>query len=261
MQKTPTDEIERLLLELKDDRRDVRSRAAYELGKHNDPRVILPLVAALSDNDKFVRSWAAGALGKAGPTAVGPLRTVLDGEDGSAAYYAAQALADLDDLRAVPRLAEAVKQGDWDIRSSAASALLKLGDAETLPERVLADTGLNPGQRLEILTSLRDVAHSDDEVQIHYAVPDITQLCAERLQSSDKNVRAGVKETLEALRTAQQRFEPAPTPEGVAEPLIDAPVSPQTVPSAESLAAAPPVNEPTTPDKPKRSLLSRLLGR
>jgi hypothetical protein len=255
MQKSPSDEIERLLLDLKDDRRDIRSLAAYELGKHNDPRAVMPLVTALSDNDKFVRSWAAGALGKAGAAAVEPLLIVLEGSDAAIGYYAALALGEIGDLRAVPMLAQAIQKGDYDIRPSAANALNLLGDAAALPDRVLADASLTPMQRLRILDSLQDVAHTGEELNVHYTIPDVVAFCTERLQSEDASIRAGAKETLEAVRSSRPEVAAAvQSPQPDARSPLSATVAESSVPELEPLAAP-------DPGTRKRSLWSRLLGR
>jgi HEAT repeat protein len=246
LNKIEPDAIERLILELKDDRRDVRSRAAYELGKHSDPRAIAPLIAALADNDKFVRSWSAGALGKAGSAAVAPLLAVLDGNDPSVAYYAALALGEIGDLRAVPVLVKALREGDYDIRPSAAGVLAGLGDQETLSAKVVSDSSLDAETRVSILRSLRDVNYADDEQKVRYCIPDVGELCREWLHSEDARVRSGAAEALAAMETPQApESQPALTEADTA-PLPAAPSAPAPAPQA---------------DPPKRSLWSRLTGR
>jgi HEAT repeat protein len=249
------DEVGRLILDLQDDRRDIRSRAAYELGKHRDPRTVKPLVAALSDNDKFVRSWAAGALAKTGPKAVEPLLTVLEGPDATASYYAALALGELGDLRAIPMLAAAIRSGDWDIRPSAASALKSFGDGDSLPNRILADPDLTPRWRAEILLALCDVSHSDDEVQVRYHIPDLDAFCKEQSKSVDEKTRSGAVETLQALAA---RPGPETKPERAAEPPPDAPQPAPTEPAAQA-AKLPDVANPAPESRP--SLWDRLLGK
>jgi hypothetical protein len=250
LDKIEPDAIERLILELKDDRRDVRSRAAYELGKHSDPRAIVPLIGALSDNDKFVRSWAAGALGKAGPAAVDPLLAVLHANDAAVAYYAALALGEIGDLRAVPVLVKALSEGDYDIRPSAAGVLVGLGDETTLPARVLADPSLDATTREQILRSLRNVSYADDELKVRYSLPDVGELCRECLQSEDAAVRSGAEEVLEIMEssTIPEPQPPAEEPQPASQPF--------TQPEKE------PVHAPETKEgSPKRSLWSRLTGR
>ena len=274
MEKPAPDEIERLLLELKDDRRDVRSRAAYELGKHSDPRTIPPLISALSDTDKFVRSWAAGALGKAGSAAIAPLLTVIAGGDIVAGYYSALALGELGDLRAVPTLVRAIREGDYDIRPSAAGVLAKLGDAATLPDRVLSDTSLSPKDRIELLDSVRGLVYADEEVQLDYALPGLEQLCTERLRSTDDGVRAGAEETLETVRTAASEqtatVEPPVAAPASAANALESPTDSATPlptstgglpePSPAKPAPADPRPEPREDERPRPGFWSKLLG-
>ncbi len=268
MEKPAQDEIERLISEMKDDRRDVRSRAAYELGKHQDPRTLAPLVSALSDNDKFVRSWAAGALAKAGPPAIPPLLSALETPDPTVGYYAALALGELGDLRAVPLLAKALRDGDWDIRSSAASALAGLGDPSTLPDRILTEDSITGADRAKILASLGDVSYTDDQVQIHYSIPNVSEFCRQRSQSEDGTIRMGAVEALQALENAPRpdagqreagALEAADLPPEAPGPAQPVGSSQASVEPAKDAAAAAPAAQDT--EKPKRSLWDRLTGR
>jgi HEAT repeat protein len=257
------DEIDRLLTELKDDRRDVRSRAAYELGKHRDLRTVMPLIAALSDNDKFVRSWAAGALGKAGPPAVAPLLQVLDDPDAAIATAAALALAEIGDLRGVPLLTRALTEADWDVRPSAAAALASLGDADTLPDRVLSDPALSAADRLRILTAIADVAYTDDALQIRYRIPDLNEFCMDRSQAPDERLRGGAIQVLQALASSFEPptgVSPAQGPESAAPPPGSDMASPE--PSGRHPANdSPEPDAASASDGPRRSLWDKLRGR
>lgn len=265
MDKTAEDEIERLILELKDDRRDVRSRAAYELGKHNDPRTVAPLIAALSDNDKFVRSWSAGALAKAGPSAIAPLVDALDTPDPAVGYYVALALGELGDLRAIPLLAQALHEGDWDVRPSAACTLANLGDSSTLPDRIVTEPGLSGADRAKILASLREVNYTDDQVQIHLSIPDVSEFCRQRSQSADDAIRMGAVETLQALGTSVQpdaaNAHPAHTEPSAQTASRSQPPVAEPEPAAERKASETPRTAVQEAEKPKRSLWDRLTGR
>jgi len=250
-----TDEIECLLQQLKDDRRDVRSKAAYELGKHPDPRTLEPLVAALCDNDKFVRSWAAGALGKAGSSAIDPLLRVLEMPDASVCYYAALALAELGDMRAIPTLSRALREGDWDIRPSAAQALAGFGDPESLPDRVLVDERLSPGERVTILEALKYVAYTDDDHQLHYALESVPEFCKERAQAGDEHVRRCAAETIQILENESANAEAGHSDEPITQPAPEPAIEHEQPISSAAAASG------TTPDRPKRSLWDRLTGR
>ena len=253
MDNTATDEVDRLLGELKDDRRDVRSRAAYELGKHHDPRVLMPLVAALRDNDKFVRSWAAGALGKMGPEAIDPIVAVLEASEPAISCYAALALGELGDLRAVPVLADALREGDWDIRPSAAAALTGLGDSTILPDRILAEESLPAARRVAMLTSLNGAAYTGDELQVRYSIPDLTAFCRQRTVSDDPKLRMGAVQSLQILESVP----PAPL-----EPPALSDESPQpSAWSSEGDKLDTLRSDALDAHKPKRSFWDRLTGR
>ncbi len=65
--------VEPLIVALKDKKRTVRTSAAEALGQIGDARAVEPLSAALKDQDDFVRRAAAKALGQIG-TAKAPRR-------------------------------------------------------------------------------------------------------------------------------------------------------------------------------------------
>ncbi|HLJ58072.1 MAG TPA: HEAT repeat domain-containing protein [Chthonomonadaceae bacterium] len=261
MDNSAPDDVARLIEELKDDRRDVRSRAAYELGKHEDARALEPLAAALSDDDKFVRSWASGALAKAGPAAVPVLVDALGAADPLAAAYAALALGEIGDLRAVPLLARAVQEGDWDIKSRAAAALAAFGEAPEVADRALAQSGLTGLDRANILRSLQNVDYSDDERELHFRMLDVVAFCRGRSQSTDSAIREGAVDALQALETPSP--EPAADRPGDRQPGPE-PFTPEPMPwkPAPGDAAVEAAKQPSAePTKPRRSLWERLTGR
>ncbi len=131
----PTEEVPRLIEALKDDDGYVRSRAAIALG-HIGPaaEAAAPaLIAALKDDDRFVRSSAASALGRIGPAAeaVPALIEALRDDDGYVRSSAADALGIVGPAAeaAVPVLIEALKDDNSWFRNSAASALGRIGPA------------------------------------------------------------------------------------------------------------------------------------
>ncbi len=85
--------VESLIAALKDDNKYVRSNAAEALGKIGDIRAVEPIISALKDNDDFVRRSSVVALVKIG------------------------------DQRAVPALVTSLK--DWDFGKKVAIALQK----------------------------------------------------------------------------------------------------------------------------------------
>jgi HEAT repeat protein len=96
------DYIGRLLADLKDPKVEVRIHAIREFGDYNnvkDPRVVEPLIAALTDTDGQVRCDAASALGIVTTTSiVEPLIVTLKDSDEHVRSCAANALGRIRNL-------------------------------------------------------------------------------------------------------------------------------------------------------------------
>ncbi|MBX3010852.1 MAG: HEAT repeat domain-containing protein [Caldilineaceae bacterium] len=111
---------------------DVRLMAAYGLGLLGDPNAVAPLIATLEKQEETakVRGMAAETLGGLyQPTAVAPLIAALQDAAAEVRYWAAFALGELGDERAIPPL-EALAARDttvlpqWgSIRQEALAAL------------------------------------------------------------------------------------------------------------------------------------------
>ncbi|HZO87713.1 MAG TPA: HEAT repeat domain-containing protein [Chthonomonadaceae bacterium] len=242
-----SDPIEDLIQALEDPRRDVRSRAAYELGKLREERAVGPLIRALTDQDKFVRSWAAVALVEIGAPAVAALLQTLEEGDPAASYYAAVALGEMGDLRAVPRLSQAVVSGEWEERSRAAELLAGLGDAHTLAHKVLSADYLTAAQKLQIVQALRAVNYRDANLHLEYALPDIAELCQQMLDAPEAAVRQGAESVLMELARMRadqpaETSEPEEAPEPGAEkeaPAGETPAAAQSPEPSVEIPAAP----------------------
>jgi DEAD/DEAH box helicase domain-containing protein len=89
--------VEPLIVALGDADKDVRSEAALALGKISDRRAVEPLIVTLGDREKDVRIAGALSLGRIGdPRAIGPLTTAVDQDPHDWVRLAAgQALEDL----------------------------------------------------------------------------------------------------------------------------------------------------------------------
>jgi HEAT repeat protein len=121
---------------LADDDPRVRHQAIFVLAHwgttpmHREDRraVADALIAALGDEDADVRWQAAQSLGSQGdPRAVGPLMSVLHDDDVLVVDAVAQALGELGDARAVEPLVTVLAARDRKVRRTAASALEALG--------------------------------------------------------------------------------------------------------------------------------------
>ncbi len=87
------------------------------------------LLEILTVGEESAREGAALALGVVGAEAVEPLATLLAQGEPQARWWAARALAEIDDEGVVPPLASALQDGDPDVRACAALALGHVGRA------------------------------------------------------------------------------------------------------------------------------------
>jgi HEAT repeat protein len=129
-----------LIEALADGVRQVRSNAARVLGDIGDVRAVGPLIAGLSDRNEGVRIAARDALVEIGASAVQPLIEVLRGSREWEVYLcglAAQALT-LIGSPAVEPLIAALDDKDVLVRWTAAEALGKVGDKRAVPSLVAA---------------------------------------------------------------------------------------------------------------------------
>lgn len=159
-----TEEIQALVLALRGDEAEARALAAEALAAIGGPAVA-PLVELLSDGSMLIRHRATDALARIGPPAI-------------------------------LRLIEVLQHEDRHIRSVAALTLSKMGDAESLPRRILLDARLQPTLRSATLESLRDVNYRDREVRLRYPIPDACTYCRRMLREEDADVRAAAEAVL-----------------------------------------------------------------
>lgn len=137
---------------LNDDCPLVRVSTAYALGRNPCSAVVEPLIRALSDNcwNGYVRKGLVWALGNCRDLrAFEPLVEVLHTDIPAVRLWAASALGQLGDERAVEHLKLALSQDPLAVvRSNCAWALGELGDIRGLPTLVaaLADEDLSVQQ-------------------------------------------------------------------------------------------------------------------
>jgi HEAT repeat protein len=130
--------IEGLAYSLKDSTDPkVRQYAAYLLGRTQNPRAIQPLVEALGDFDKSVRSQAMTALVSIGKTAVEPLSSAMKEPKWETRYRAVEALGKIADERAVKPLIQALKDNREHVRYMAAKGLREIGDSDAVDPMIL----------------------------------------------------------------------------------------------------------------------------
>lgn len=139
----------------------LRAAAAEALGKIGDPRAAQPLIAILVDSQWDVRSVANEALVRIGAGAVEPLVAALKdggvlGASGVRAY-AASALGQIGDPRAVDPLIAALKDETGGVRAFAASALGQIGDPRAVEPLIAALKGEGGWARKEAVEALGQI--------------------------------------------------------------------------------------------------------
>lgn len=148
---------------------NVRRGAAFALGLFRHELAVVPLLGALNlDEASSVRAAAADALADcADARAVEPLIRALKDDDPAVREAAVRALgavaARVGAVRALPALADAMKDADWGTRQSASEMVIKL-DAPNSPRaeaaRLLLTADLmndDPEIRLGAAYSLKEV--------------------------------------------------------------------------------------------------------
>ncbi|MFQ6078745.1 MAG: HEAT repeat domain-containing protein [Thermodesulfobacteriota bacterium] len=111
------------------------ARALVRIGKP----AVEPLIAALKDEDSYIRGYAAEALGEIGdPRAVEPLIAALEDKDPSVSEKVAWALGEIKDRRAVEPLIGALHHEQLWVRRTTAEAMGKIGDRRAVEALIAA---------------------------------------------------------------------------------------------------------------------------
>ncbi len=106
--------------------------AAEALGSIGDPRAVGPIIASMHSH--LLREDAVAALRQIAEPAVEPLIRTLRGRTGYKRITAAVTLGQIGDPRAVEPLLAALDDKDWDVRRSAAKALVAMHGAGRIDE-------------------------------------------------------------------------------------------------------------------------------
>ena len=135
--------VEPLILALKDESPNQRGLAAHALGQLKDTRAIEPLLdLMIEDEDRINRTMAWEALISIGKAEIEPLIQILHTDTHQRRLMIViRILADLQDVRAVVPLIEALDAADPQIRASSVQALSEIGDRRAIPHftRLLKD--------------------------------------------------------------------------------------------------------------------------
>jgi HEAT repeat protein len=188
------DVIRGLLVSLQD--KEVRRSAADALVEIGTPEVISGLLACLKNEDKFVRSIAASALGKLKasiPEVISGLLAALQDRVYLGENSAADALVKIGTPEVISGLLASLQHEDSYIRYSAADALIKIGTPEAI-------SGL--------LASLQDkeshVRSSAVYVlgNLKVSTPEVIRGLLTALQDQDKDVRSSAASALGNLKAS-----------------------------------------------------------
>ena len=131
------------------------------LGECQDSRGVRPLVHALRDADRAVKTAATHALAAIGEPAVVELGSCLQDPDLSVQEAAASILSTTADARVLEPLTSALLSQDWVVRMHAARAMGRLGDPRSVETLMLLLHDRVPAVRDEsvaVLTSIGEAA-------------------------------------------------------------------------------------------------------
>jgi hypothetical protein len=158
--------IEELIEALSDPGFNVRHEAIVSIARtRQDPRLTDALIDVLQNAEPDMRTTAAWALGRVGdPRGIPPLREALDSEYPLLRARAARALATLGDDAKVQQWIDALSsEEDSGLRLAYASSLGALGSVTALPAmlHLLAEVETNM-QRVEVAAAIAGVIGKDD---------------------------------------------------------------------------------------------------
>jgi HEAT repeat protein len=166
---------------------DVRWKAAIALGEIGDQRAIGPLISLLCDEDRFVKSRAAYALGLIGEPAVEPLIFALREGDGNLRWGAAIALGKIRDPRAIDPLIRALADKYENVRAESAKSLAAIGKP-ALGQLVRFLQNSDRSVRIEVVTALGELKDTD-------AIQPLMQI----LETADEDERVEIADALDAI--------------------------------------------------------------
>jgi len=118
--------IDKLIRDLDAKEVEVRMNAAIDLGNFRDPRVVLPLIAALKDKDRFVPDRAEESLVALGAVAFETLARALRNKDEANRPIVARVIGKIMDVRGVDPLEEVLNDSNPALAKEARDALLKI---------------------------------------------------------------------------------------------------------------------------------------
>jgi HEAT repeat protein len=151
--------VEPLIKALTDNEKGVRSYSALVLGEIKDKRATEYLIQSLGDNEEYVKESVVKALGKiCDRRAVDPLVNCFKKEKGSLCRsYALDSLAEIGGVEVVDPLIQALNDKDDDVRFHAASGLGLLRDPRVVGPLIQALKDNSPRVRWRAALSLGEI--------------------------------------------------------------------------------------------------------
>ena len=154
------DSVAEHIAALKDEDWGIREDAATALGESRDPRGVNPLIEALRDSDRAVKTAATSALTAIGAPAVVDLSYCLQDPDLSVQEAAASILSEIADERVLEPLQSALLSQDWVVRMHAARAVGRLGNTGSVETLILLLQDKVPAVRDEAIAALVSMGES-----------------------------------------------------------------------------------------------------
>ncbi len=154
------DSVAEHIAALKDEDWGIREDAAMALGESRDPRGVSPLIEALRDSDRAVKTAATSALTAIGSPAVVDLSYCLQDPDLSVQEAAASILSEIADERVLEPLESALLSQDWVVRMHAARAVGRLKNPRSVETLVLLLQDKVPAVRDEAIAALVAIGES-----------------------------------------------------------------------------------------------------
>ena len=195
--------VPHLIQALKNPDEDIRWKAAVTLGEIGDLRAVEPLADLLGDEDRFVRSRAAYALGLLGADVVPPLKNALLNGSVEIRRGAVAALGNIRHPDAIEALIQALNDPSDEVWQDVIAALSRLGELAFHPlvhtlgshERrcvegaALALAGSGEPEAVSALTSAIDAVDPSARPVLQSAV---NELIARRNRQFSKNTLEGL---------------------------------------------------------------------
>ena len=142
---------EALLHVVNDPDDEVARRALFALGRVGSPQALTVLIAGLGHMDAERRNTLSTAIQGFGSAALAPLTSELQHEQAGVRAHAADILGLIGHTDAIPALARALRDSEWDVRFAALSALGNLPNAQA--ETAIREATNDPDNRIRAVAA------------------------------------------------------------------------------------------------------------